>query len=112
MDGLGAAERLAHSVNLLATIRVFDRCLSVSDGDRGDGVDADKGAGVILRMIVGTFHEGTLRIEVSQSHINAYWCVKVCQNRSALGCIFKSFHIPLPLVYCSDKSLHPCRLGH
>ena len=51
MDGLVAAVIVVYSVMLFTTVRETDGSLTVSDSDRGNGIDADKRAGVVLLVI-------------------------------------------------------------
>ena len=48
MDGLVAAVFVIYGMMFLATVRETDGSLTVSDSDRGNGIDADKRAGVVL----------------------------------------------------------------
>ena len=57
----------------------------------GNGMHADEGTAVLAIMIVGTLHQGALRIGVANPHIHADRCVQIAQY--LLGCCMISKHI-------------------
>ncbi len=64
------------------------------------GVYADEALGVFASVIVGTFHEHRLRIEVAQAHVEAHGRVEIAEQPFRCSVIIKTCHILLPCPCC------------
>ena len=117
MNGFSCAEVSRQGLLLLTAVGKGDGGEAVSNGNAGNGVDADIRVGIVLVVIVAALHERTLRIEVAQPHVDRHWRVEVCQNSPRHRFILKgihkfkvkSFRILLPFACCSNRSLRLCR---
>ena len=91
-----------------ATIREGADTLAMTDGHGGDGVDTNERTTVIGIVIIGTLHQGTLRIEVAQSHIYTYWRIEVTENGSTIGDVMEMYILIHKTDMHSNRFQYPC----
>ena len=92
VDGFVRAVFCIYVVLLGMSVGEGDGRLSMTDGDTSYRVDADKRAGVVGVVVVGALHQGTLGVDVAESHIHTYWGIEI--RKDGLRCcgIMKSTH--------------------
>ena len=91
-DSLMALVVVCHLVRGDSAIRETAFYPPMADGDAGNGIDADERPAVVLVVIVGTLHEGTLRRGVAQAHVYPHGGVEVAQERPVKSGVAERYH--------------------
>ena len=85
VDGFGTAETCTQLTLHLGSIRIADGGHAMTNGHRGNGIDANERARVVLCVIVAALHECTLGIKVAQTHVDTYWRIEIGQYGTTDG---------------------------
>ena len=76
----------------LRTVRILGGHGAMADVDAGYRVQGDERTAVVMAMVIGTLHQGTLWIKVAHFQIGADRCIEVAEDLSASRAVMKCIH--------------------
>ena len=102
-------------------VGVFQKRLAVVHADAGDGAEGDERKAVLTAVIIGTFEQRRLRIDISEFEVETDRRMQVseeffgCRGKSVhgIGCFsdFTNCRRSPDGPYSQDRSPYPCRRG-